>query len=69
MLRLTLERRRRGLSQAALARLSDIHPVIISQLESRKVHPYPGWQRRLSRALGIPGAELFQEVPDPEGDD
>ena len=66
MLRLTVERKRRGLSQAALGRLAEIHPTIVSQLESRKVHPYAGWQRRLGRALGIPGAELFEEASDDE---
>jgi len=64
MLRLTKERQRRGLSQAALARLTGIHPAAISALESGTAHPWPGWKARLSRALDLPGDELFEEVTD-----
>jgi len=64
MFRLTEERQRRGLSQAAVSRLTGIHPAIISQLESGRVYPYPGWKRRLSEALGMPGDELFERVSD-----
>ena len=62
--RLTQERKRRGLSQAAVSRLTGIHPAVISQLEAGKVHPYAGWKRRLSEALGVPGDELFERVDD-----
>ena len=62
MLRLTLERQRRGLSQAALARMTGIHPAAISQLEGGKTHPWPGWKNRLGRALDMPGDRLFEEV-------
>jgi transcriptional regulator with XRE-family HTH domain len=64
MLRLTLERKRRGLSQAALSRLTGIHPAVISQLEASRVYPYAGWKRRLSEALGVAGDELFERIDD-----
>jgi transcriptional regulator with XRE-family HTH domain len=60
VLRLTVERRRRGLSQAQLARIADIHPATLSRLEAGKVFAYQGWRRRLSRALGVSGDELFE---------
>lgn len=62
MLRLTIERKRRGLSQAQLARLADIHPATLSRLEAGKLFAYSGWRRRLERALGVPGDELFEET-------
>lgn len=64
MLRLTQERKRQGLSQAALARRTGIHPAAISQLETGTAHPWPGWKARLARALGVPGDELFERVDD-----
>ena len=62
MLRLTIERKRRGLSQAQLARLADIHPATLSRLEAGKLFAYSGWRRRLERALGVPGDELFEQA-------
>jgi transcriptional regulator with XRE-family HTH domain len=64
MIELTRERRRRGLSQAALARMTGIHPAAISQLEAGTAHPWPGWKARLARALEVPGDQLFREVGD-----
>lgn len=64
MLRLTQERRRRGLTQAAVARMTGIHPAAISALESGTAHPWPGWKARLARALELPAEELFREVSD-----
>jgi len=64
MLRLTQERRRRGLTQAAVARMTGIHPAAISQLEAGTAHPWPGWKARLARALNVPADELFREVAD-----
>lgn len=66
-LRLQEEREARGWSQAELCRRTGIHPTTLSRLEGGKVYPYPGWKRRLSRALGIPGDELFQGVEQAAG--
>ena len=62
VLRLTIERKRRGLSQAQLARLADIHPATLSRLEAGKTFAYSGWRQRLERALGVPGDELFEQA-------
>ena len=64
MLRLTIERKRRGLSQAQLARLADVHPATLSRLEAGKLFAYAGWRRRLGRVLGVPGDELFDQADD-----
>ena len=62
VLRLTVERKRRGLSQSQLSRIADIHPATLSRLEAGKLFAYAGWRRRLERALGVSGDELFEEV-------
>lgn len=48
-----------------MARRARMHPADVGKLEAGKVWPYPGWRRRLARALGWPlsrGGELFEEV-------
>lgn len=62
VLRITQIRRQRGLSQAAVCRMTGISAATLSALESGKVHPWPGWKRRLSRALGVPADELFEQA-------
>lgn len=64
MLRLTLERRRRGISQTRLAAMTGIAPQDISALENGWKRPYPGWKKRIARALGVDGDALFEEVDD-----
>jgi len=51
----------KGLSQFALSKLSDITQADISKLENGRVSSYPGWRKRLARALKITEAELFPE--------
>lgn len=55
-------RMKKGLSQFALAKLSDISPSDISKIESGALRAYPGWQKRLADALGVSKSELFPEV-------
>jgi transcriptional regulator with XRE-family HTH domain len=62
VLRLTIERRRKGLSQAQLARLADIHPATLSRLEAGKLFAYAGWRGRLASVLGVPGDQLFESA-------
>lgn len=62
MLRIQAERERQHLSQHRLAVLADVHPTTLSRLEAGKIYPYPGWRRRLGRALGVPEDELFEPV-------
>lgn len=59
MNRLKEVRNERGLSQLRLALLTGIAPGDISRIENNWLRPYPGWRKRLSRALGISEAELF----------
>src|SRR5947199_9079866 len=54
MLRLTIERRRRGWSQAMLARAAEIDQSNLSRIESGRARPYGVQLIRLARALGWP---------------
>ena len=65
-LRLTLERRARGLSQTKLAQRADISPSILSRIVTGRTHIWPGWKERLARALDWEGDQdaLFEEVDD-----
>lgn len=52
-------RKQKGLSQLRLSFLTGIPPSDISRIENGWVKPYPGWRKRLSRALRVSEAELF----------
>lgn len=54
-------RAKRGFSQLTLAKLTNIAPSDISRIENGWVRPYAGWRKRLARALGVTGKELFPE--------
>lgn len=62
MLRLTVERKKRGWSQAELSRRTGIHPSIISNLEAGKWHPWPKYRRLLAQVLQTKADLLFEEV-------
>ena len=57
--RLKEARKEKGLSQLKLAFMTGIPPSEISRIENDWIKPYPGWRKRLSRALGKPELELF----------
>jgi len=57
--RLREVRKEKGLSQLKLAFMTGIAPNEISRIENGWLKPYPGWRKRLSRALGMPESELF----------
>ncbi len=59
MNRLKEIRAEKGLSQLALAKLTDIAPTDISRIENGWLRPYPGWRVRLAGALGVTESELF----------
>ncbi|MBT9140973.1 MAG: hypothetical protein DDT30_01559 [Dehalococcoidia bacterium] len=61
MNRLREFRKKKGLSQLRLAMLTNIQPPDISRIENNWFRPYPGWRKRLARALGTTEAELFPE--------
>jgi len=52
-------RNEKGLSQLRLALLTGIAPGDISRIENNWLRPYPGWRKRLARALGTTESELF----------
>jgi len=54
-------RKERGISQLRLALLTGITPSDISRIENNWIYPFPGWRKRLARALGKTEAELFPE--------
>jgi len=54
-------RKQKGLSQLRLSFLTGIPPSDISRIENGWLKPYPGWRKRLARALGVSEAELFPE--------
>jgi transcriptional regulator with XRE-family HTH domain len=65
VLQITQERRRRGWSQAELARRAKLDQSLLSKFESGWQRPYPCQLRRLARALGVPrefAARLSEEV-------
>ncbi|GAB6178968.1 hypothetical protein JCM14036_02870 [Desulfotomaculum defluvii] len=75
MIRLREERQRRGLSQTKLSSMTGIASADISAIENGWKKTFPGWKKRIAKALGIHEAEadqLFEEVLDgdkemPEG--
>jgi len=54
-------RTNQGISQLALAKLTNIAPSDISRIENGWLRPYPGWRRRLARALRVSERELFPD--------
>ena len=59
MNRLKEVRKQRGFSQLTLAKLTNIAPTEISRIENGWIRPFPGWRKRLARALGVTEVELF----------
>jgi transcriptional regulator with XRE-family HTH domain len=43
----------KGLSQLELSRKSGVPGNIISNIENGKVYPYPGWRKKIVKALGM----------------
>ena len=61
MNRLREVRSAKSMSQLALAKLTDISPWDISRIENGVLKPYPGWRKRLAKALGVPERDVFPE--------
>ena len=51
-------RLRLKLSQAELSRRSGVNSITISQIENGRTTAWPGYQRKLARALGVSVEEL-----------
>lgn len=66
-IRLTSERKKRGVTQYELSKKTGIHPTDISKVESGKFPTFPGWKIRIAKALDWPEDridELFETVSD-----
>jgi transcriptional regulator with XRE-family HTH domain len=66
MIRLTHERKLRGLTQDALGRRSGVHATTISLIESGRYKPGPKQLEKLRRALGIAredATRLLEPIP------
>ncbi len=61
MIRVELERRKRGLTQAALGEITKIPTAEICRIE-RSFKAYPGHLKRLSEYFSITGEQLLKEV-------
>lgn len=68
MNRLKEFRKQRELSQLRLAMVTGIAPTEISRIENGWLRAYPGWRKRLARALGTTELELFPEDAEFRGD-
>ena len=58
-MRLTEERKRRGWSQAKLARESDLNATTVCLIENRRWRPYRKQLVKLARALGVDEAHAY----------
>lgn len=66
MLRVEVERKRQGLSQAQLARRAEVNATSLSRIERGREEAYPHRGKRIADALGWTGevSALFEEVED-----
>jgi ribosome-binding protein aMBF1 (putative translation factor) len=64
MIKLTQERNKQEWSRAELGRRAHLHPSQISQIELRRLVPYPKQMKRLAVVLKFEGdpQELLDEV-------
>lgn len=66
-LRLREVRKGRGITLRELAAKTGITIPDLSMLERGQRPAFPGWQRRISKALRVPAAELFGEAENDTG--
>ena len=64
MIRLKVERLKRGWSQTELAFKSKVAISEISRIETGRLQPYPSQIKRLARALQVDAAVLLEDPPD-----
>jgi len=53
-------RTKKGLSQAQLSYKAKVSPSIISNIENEKMIAYPGWKRRIAKALEVSEADIWE---------
>ena len=66
MLRLEVERKKRGWNKLQAAINAKLHPSTYGMLESGKLYPFPGYVCKLETLFGVDGKLLFQEVAENE---
>lgn len=68
MLRVELERKKQGISQAKLARLADVNASSMNRIERGKEPAYPKRGQKIADALGWEDdyKKLFEEVSENE---
>lgn len=62
MIRLELERRKRGLTLRTLGEKVKITPSELCRIENQRTVPYPGHLKRLEKYFTLLGEELLKEV-------
>lgn len=65
MIRIVKERKVRGLTQSALARVAEMHVSSMCAIETGRLKPWPGQAAKIAAALDWPqerAGELFEEV-------
>lgn len=64
MLKITEERMSQGMSMSGLARRAEMHASTVSQIENKRMVPYPGQKEKLAKALDWEGDPdlLFVEI-------
>ncbi len=64
MLRLVLERNRRNMNGAQLARAARLDQSLLYRIQSGHAKPYPGELARIAEALGVPEGEADKLLED-----
>jgi transcriptional regulator with XRE-family HTH domain len=57
-IKLVSERKKRGMSQYQLSRMTGIHPSDISKMESGRFPCFDGWKKRIAEALEWPADQI-----------
>jgi transcriptional regulator with XRE-family HTH domain len=62
MNRLREIRKAEGMTQLKLSALTGITQYELSRIENGWVFPWPGWRKRIAKALNVAENEVFPEV-------
>jgi transcriptional regulator with XRE-family HTH domain len=66
VIRLTVERMRRGWTKARLARAASIDQSLVGKIEGGRIRPYDCQLERLAAALGIEASDALALLDDAE---
>ena len=59
MLHMKKIREQQGVSLTKLCVLTGIHPANLSRIEKGYIYPFPGWRKRIAKALNVREEEIF----------